>query len=146
VDAPRPSWSCPNERSGAAAPAAQAPARAPCAGISAPHAGQPGSGCSHPGSHPRATSRILEETEVAIELEEVVATGTGPLRASAGATVALFGDASRLDTAFEAEAEPNATLAFFADSGDLGSGPPSLHNGEDSGAELDDLFADLVKD
>jgi hypothetical protein len=89
---------------------------------------------------------ILDEAEVAIELEEVVATGTDPLRASAGATVALFGDASRLDAAFGVESEPDSTLALFAESDDFGSESPRLRHGEDSGAELDDLFADLVKD
>jgi type II secretory pathway predicted ATPase ExeA len=89
---------------------------------------------------------IFEETEIAIELEEVVATGTNPPRASAGATVALFGDASRLEDVFGAESEPGATLALFADSDDHGVGPYDGRRGEDSGAELDDLFADLVKD
>ena len=142
------------EVSGATAAPAQAPQeragvpRAPVAVAPARRAAPPTRSLPPAPKHPtvRDFPAILEETEVAIELEEVVATGTDPLRASAGATGALFGDASRLDAAFGAESEPDSTLALFAESGDFGSESSRLRHGEDSGAELDDLFADLVKD
>jgi hypothetical protein len=140
----------------AAAPAHRAPAGEPRASAAAAPARQPAPARGRaPAQKPAPAQRlapardlpeILEEMEAAIELEEVVATGTDPLRAGAGATVALFGDASQLDAAFDAAGEPGATLALFADSDDLGSESPDLRHGEDSGAELDDLFADLVKD
>ncbi len=86
----------------------------------------------------RAIEALFEEQEAAIELEEVVASATDPLRAAAGATVALFGAGA---------AEPDATMALFADSGDdLGAESSVPRRGEDSASELDDLFADLVKE
>jgi type II secretory pathway predicted ATPase ExeA len=93
----------------------------------------------------RELAPIFEEPEAAIELEEVVAVGTDPMRGSAAATVALFGDAAGIDAAFDDAGEPDATFALFADSDD--PDPEAAgHSGEDSNAELDDLFADLVKD
>lgn len=80
---------------------------------------------------------VFEEAEAAIELEEVVATGTDPMRGNPAATVALFGDVENDDG--------SATMALFADADELGAEPIELR-GEDSGQELDDLFADLVKD
>jgi hypothetical protein len=91
----------------------------------------------------RDLDAIFEEAEVALELEEVVAIGTDPMRAVAGETVALFGDRNELG----ASSEPDATMALFADSkSDLGAHPGDATRGDDSGADLDDLFADLVKD
>jgi type II secretory pathway predicted ATPase ExeA len=140
----------------AAAPAHRGPASEPRASAAAALARQPAPTRGRaPAQTPAPAQRlapardlpeILEEMEAAIELEEVVATGTDPLHAGAGATVALFGDASQLDAAFHAAGEPGATLALFAEPDDLGSESPDLRHGEDSGAELDDLFADLVKD
>jgi hypothetical protein len=80
---------------------------------------------------------VFEEAEAAIELEEVVATGTDPMRGNPAATVAIFGDVENDDG--------SATMALFADADELGAEPVELR-GEDSGQELDDLFADLVKD
>ncbi len=91
-----------------------------------------------PGLAERDLEAIFEEAEVAIELEEVVATGTDPMRAFAGATIAIFDDAA---------SEPDATMALFADSSDdLGADSPIPLGGADSAGELDDLFADLVKE
>jgi type II secretory pathway predicted ATPase ExeA len=98
----------------------------------------------------RATARdldaIFEEADVAIELEEVVATGTDPLRGAASETVALIGDAASLEDAFGKDAAPEATLALFADAEDeVGRRTIPLRS-EDSSGDLDDLFADLVKE
>ena len=95
---------------------------------------------------PRELDAIFEEADATIELEEVVAIGTDPLR-SAPSETTLLGDTSALDEAFEKASEPDATMALFADSDDLESGRAiPLRNGEDSGGDLDDLFADLVKE
>jgi general secretion pathway protein A len=95
---------------------------------------------------PRELDAIFEEPELAMELEEVVAVGTDPLRGAAGATVALLPDSDSLDDAFAKAAEPDATMALFADSDqELSATAIPLH-GEDSGGDLDDLFADLVKE
>jgi len=108
----------------AAAAAAPAPKRAPARDLDA----------------------IFEEADIAIELEEVVATGTDPLRSAAGETVALIGDASSLEDAFGKDAAPDATMALFADAeDDVGRRTIPLR-GEDSNGDLDDLFADLVKE
>jgi type II secretory pathway predicted ATPase ExeA len=127
----------PPPREGQRAPVAAAPARR-----AAPARALPPTQKLAPA---RELDAVFEDAE-AIELEEVVATGTDPLRVGAGATVALFGDSSRLDAAFDTSGEAGATLALFADSDELGSEGSSLRNGEDSGREIDDLFADLVKD
>jgi general secretion pathway protein A len=95
---------------------------------------------------PRDLDAIFEEPELAMELEEVVAVGTDPLRGAAGATVALLGDSDSLDAAFEKAAEPDATMALFADSDEEMSATAIPLRGEDSGGDLDDLFADLVKE
>ena len=139
---------------GTPSPAPQQPPselrRAPAAAASARRGAAPTRARAHAPAQKLAPApdlpTIFEEADVAIELEEVVATGTNPLRASAGATVALFGDASRLEDVFGAESESGATLALFAESADLGAETYDSRRGEDSGAELDDLFADLVKD
>ncbi len=104
------------------APAAPAPKRAP----------------------PRELDAIFEEADAAIELEEVVAIGTDPLRSAPHETVAMLGDTSAIDEAFEKASEPDATMALFADSDDLANAIPL--RGDDSGGDLDDLFADLVKE
>jgi len=94
----------------------------------------------------RDLDAIFEEADIAIELEEVVATGTDPLRSAAGETVALIGDASSLEDAFGKDAAPDATMALFADAeDDVGRRTIPLR-GEDSNGDLDDLFADLVKE
>jgi general secretion pathway protein A len=94
----------------------------------------------------RDLDAIFEEADVAIELEEVVATGTDPLRGAASETVALIGDAASLEDAFGKHAAPDATMALFADSEDeVGRRTIPLRS-EDSSGDLDDLFADLVKE
>ena len=94
----------------------------------------------------RDLDAIFEEADVAIELEEVVATGTDPMRGAASET-ALIGDVSALDNAFESAAEPDATMALFADADEDDAGRRAIPlRGEDSGSDLDDLFADLVKE
>jgi general secretion pathway protein A len=97
---------------------------------------------------PRELDAIFEEEAAAIELEEVVAIGTDPLRTShASETVALLDDDGDLDAAFEKAAEPDASTALFADSDDFDSGRAiPLRTNEDSSGDLDDLFADLVKE
>ena len=94
----------------------------------------------------RDLDAIFEEADLAMELEEVVAIGTDPLRSAAGATVALIGDAASLEDAFGTDAEPDATMALFADT-EEDVGPRTIPlRGEDSSGDLDDLFADLVKE
>lgn len=94
----------------------------------------------------RDLDAIFEEVDAAIELEEVVATGTDPLRGTGNETVALIGDAASLEDAFGKDAAPDATMALFADAQDeVGSRTIPLR-GEDSSGDLDDLFADLVKE
>jgi type II secretory pathway predicted ATPase ExeA len=90
---------------------------------------------------------IFAEEEAPLELEEVVAIGTDPLRAQAGASAArLGGDDTFGSDPFGSNAAPDTTVALFGESGDLSGGePPTLAN-EDSAGDLDDLFADLVKD
>jgi type II secretory pathway predicted ATPase ExeA len=83
------------------------------------------------------------EEEAPIELEEVVAIGTDPLRAQPGATVALLDDAPEADP-FRPIEPSDATVALFGESDDLSGSHGSI--GEDSAGDLDDLFADLVKD
>lgn len=94
----------------------------------------------------RELDAIFEEPDLAMELEEVVAVGTDPLRSSAGATVALLGDSDSLDDAFANIDEPDASTALFADSEEEMSATAIPLRGEDSGGDLDDLFADLVKE
>jgi len=92
----------------------------------------------------RDLDAIFEEADAAIELEEVVATGTDPMRGAASET-ALIGDISALDDAFESAAEPDATMALFADADEDDAGRRAIPlRGEES--DLDDLFADLVKE
>jgi general secretion pathway protein A len=94
----------------------------------------------------RDLDAIFEEADAAIELEEVVAIGTDPLRGSAPETVAILSDVSSLDEAFDKAAEPDATMALFADPAEVrGRTTLPLHT-DDSSGDLDDLFADLVKD
>jgi general secretion pathway protein A len=94
----------------------------------------------------RDLDAIFEEADVAIELEEVVATGTDPLRGAASETVALIGDAASLEDAFGKDAAPDATMALFADAADEVGRRTIPLRGEDSSGDLDDLFADLVKE
>jgi type II secretory pathway predicted ATPase ExeA len=106
----------------------------------------------------RASSRDLdalfdEPAEPAIELEEVVAIGTDPMRGMAGPTVAILDDSSDLDASFEAafdpasepEPEVDAAAALFAED-DMADAPAIPLRSDDSSGDLDDLFADLVKD
>lgn len=94
----------------------------------------------------RDLDAIFEEVDAAIELEEVVATGTDPLRGTGNETVALIGDAASLEDAFGKDAAPDATMALFADAQDAVGSRTIPLRGEDSSGDLDDLFADLVKE
>jgi general secretion pathway protein A len=123
-------------------PAAQAPAPArkaappPKAAAAAPVRRAPA----------RDLDAIFEEADAAIELEEVVAIGTDPMRGAASETT-LIGDISALDNAFENANEPDATMALFADADEDDAGRRTIPvREEDSGSDLDDLFADLVKE
>jgi hypothetical protein len=128
-----------------AAPATPAPARnaappAPPPRVAAPAAPAPKR------APPRELDAIFEEADAAIELEEVVAIGTDPLRSSPQETVALLGDTSAIDEAFEKAGEPDATMALFADDDFEDGRAIPLRSNEDSSGDLDDLFADLVKE
>jgi hypothetical protein len=117
----------PPPRAAAAAPAAPAPPavkRAPARDLDA----------------------IFEEADVAMELEEVVAIGTDPLRGAASATVALIGDAGSIEDAFGKDEAPDATMALFADAADEVGRRTMPLRVDDSSGDLDDLFADLVKE
>jgi general secretion pathway protein A len=117
----------PPSRAAAAAPAAPAPPavkRAPARDLDA----------------------IFEEADVAMELEEVVAIGTDPLRGAASATVALIGDAGSIEDAFGKDEAPDATMALFADAADEVGRRTMPLRVDDSSGDLDDLFADLVKE
>ena len=94
----------------------------------------------------RDLDAIFDERDVAVELEEVVAIGTDPMRGAASETVALIGDASMLEDGFETAGEPDATTALFADADvELDTQAVPLRS-DDSSGDLDDLFADLVKE
>jgi hypothetical protein len=75
------------------------------------------------------------------------------MRGAASETVAILGDASSLDAsidaAFEPIAEPDpeseAAAALFAED-DMADGPAIPLRSDDSANDLDDLFADLVKE
>ncbi|MGH8311359.1 MAG: hypothetical protein ACRETX_16400 [Steroidobacteraceae bacterium] len=76
-----------------------------------------------------------------------MAIGTDPPHAQANASVARRGD----DDSFGPNplgrgAAPDTTVALFGESGDLSGGEPLTLANEDSAGDLDDLFADLVKD
>jgi general secretion pathway protein A len=94
----------------------------------------------------RELDAIFEEADAAFELDEVVAVGTDPMRGELSETVALMGDTSAIDEAFEKASEPDATMALFADADELESDRAIPLRNDDSGADLDDLFADLVKE
>jgi type II secretory pathway predicted ATPase ExeA len=105
-------------------------------------------------SAPHDLDAIFEEpADAAIELEEVVAIGTDPMRGAASPTVAILDDASDLDASFEAAFEPisepdpesDAATALFAEE-DMAPSPGIPLRHEDSNGDLDDLFADLVKE
>jgi hypothetical protein len=86
------------------------------------------------------------EEETPLELEEVVAIGTDPVLAQGGTHAAFLGG----DTGPEADPfrpiEPSdTTVALFGESDDL-SGSHGSMLGDDGAGDLDDLFADLVKD
>ena len=90
---------------------------------------------------------IFAEEEAPLELEEVVAVGTDPLRAQPPATVALLGDDDTLGPdPFRRMEAPDATVALFGESEDFSGDAHARLSGEDSGGDLDDLFADLVKE
>ena len=92
---------------------------------------------------------IFAEEETPLELEEVVAIGTDPVRAQASPTVALLGEDESFgpDPFRRMEAPPaDATVAFFGDAQDLTSEAQAERSGDDSSGDLDDLFADLVKE
>jgi general secretion pathway protein A len=106
----------------------------------------------------RSASRDLdaifdEPGDAAIELEEVVAIGTDPMRGAASETVAILGDASSLDASLDAAFDPisepdpeaEAATALFAED-DMADAPVIPLRHDDSASDLDDLFADLVKD
>jgi type II secretory pathway predicted ATPase ExeA len=85
------------------------------------------------------------EEEAPLELEEVIAVGTDPLRPQA-TTVALLDDDSLGPDPFRRIEPPDTTVALFGESQDFSGDAPASPSGEDSGGDLDDLFADLVKD
>jgi hypothetical protein len=90
---------------------------------------------------------IFDEEEVPLELEEVVAVGTDPPRAQPAASVASLGDDDSLGPdPFRRVEAPDATVALFGESQDFSGDAPAPLRGEESGGDLDDLFADLVKD
>jgi type II secretory pathway predicted ATPase ExeA len=97
----------------------------------------------------RDLDAIFEEADAAVELEEVVAIGTDPMRGAASETVAILGDAASLEAAFEPISEPDpeadAANALFAED-DMADAPAIPLRGDDSNGDLDDLFADLVKE
>jgi len=94
---------------------------------------------------PSTLDAIFAEEEVPLDLEEVMAVGTDPMRSKSAATVLQDDDSLGAD-AFPREGAPDATVALFGETNDL-SGPEHLPlDGEDSAGDLDDLFADLVKE
>ena len=128
-----------------APPPAPAPARKPAP--PKPAAAAPVAPAPAPKRAPaRDLDAIFEEADVAMELEEVVAIGTDPLRGNASETVALIGDASSLEDAFGEDAAPDATMALFAETADEVARRTMPLRVDDSSGDLDDLFADLVKE
>lgn len=132
------------------APARHEPARHPAAApgvaaaAAAPAVVQRTSAAAKPAVDLEA---IFDEEEVPLELEEVVAVGTDPLRAQATAGVALLGDDDSLGPdPFRRVEAPDATVALFGESQDFSGDAHASLRGEESGGDLDDLFADLVKD
>jgi general secretion pathway protein A len=100
---------------------------------------------------PSDPDAIFAEEETPLELEEVIAMGTDPMRAQASPTVALLGDAESFGPDPFRRIEPpraDQTVALFGDGAeDLpGADSHASHAGEDSSSDLDDLFADLVKE
>ena len=89
---------------------------------------------------------IFAEEEAPLELEEVVAIGTDPLRAQAGASVALLGDDSFGPDPFGAAPRPTRPSRSSAKAATSPAASRSRCANEDSAGDLDDLFADLVKD
>jgi hypothetical protein len=90
---------------------------------------------------------IFDEEEAPLELEEVVAVGTDPLRAQlAGSVAPLDDDDSLGPDPFRRMEAPDATVALFGESQDFSGDSHASLRGEESGGDLDDLFADLVKD
>jgi type II secretory pathway predicted ATPase ExeA len=94
---------------------------------------------------PNDLEAIFADDETAFELEEVVATNTDPLRGQPAATVALLGDDAAFDDAFGRAVGPDTTDAFFERREPVAV-RPAAPNGDESSADLDDLFADLVKE
>jgi type II secretory pathway predicted ATPase ExeA len=142
VEAPRRSPAMPQEP-------ARRPAPAPVA-AAAPAVVQRAAAAVKPAADLDAIFAEAEpeaEEEVPLELEEVVAVGTDPLRVQGAATRALLGDDDSLGPdPFRRIEAPDATLALFGESQDFSGDPQGSLRGEDSGGDLDDLFADLVKD
>ena len=99
---------------------------------------------------PRAAAEldaIFAEEEAPLELEEVVAVGTDPLRAQPAAPVARLGhDDSFGPDPFRRAPAADATVALFGEPHDLSDPGHESLRGEDSAGDLDDLFADLVKE
>jgi hypothetical protein len=90
---------------------------------------------------------IFAEEEAPLELEEVVAVGTDPLRAQAAAPVALLGNDDPFGPdPFRRAPAADATVALFGEPRDLSDPGHGSLRGEDSAGDLDDLFADLVKE
>ncbi len=99
---------------------------------------------------PSDLDAIFAEEETPLELEEVIAMGTDPMRTQASPTVALLSDAESFGPDPFRRIEPpraDATVALFGDGPDLpGGDADSSHGVDDSSGDLDDLFADLVKE
>jgi len=145
---PKPSVTMPTFGVEAARKAAMPTPSAPARKAAPPPPPRPAPAAAAPAK--RAPARELDaifEDDPAMDLEEVVAIGTDPLRGAPSETVAMLGDTSEIDAAFEKASEPDATMALFADSDEeIGGGRAVPLRNDDSGADLDDLFADLVKD
>jgi type II secretory pathway predicted ATPase ExeA len=136
VEAPRKPAARPSEP-------ARRPAAATAAAPAAPAVMQR---ASAPAKPPADLDAIFAEEEAPLELEEVVAVGTDPLRASPAATVALLGDDDAPGPDPFRRIAPDATLALFGESEDFSGDSDAALRGEESGSDLDDLFADLVKE
>jgi general secretion pathway protein A len=142
VAAPAP---LPSRRAAAPAPAAARAPAAPPARTPAPAPARKAAAPKRAAAPARDLDAIFEEADSAIELEEVVAIGTDPVRGGAAETTALMADEAEFDADFEKEGVPDATVALFVDT-DEPVAPGSPQRGEDSSGDLDDLFADLVKE
>lgn len=125
---------------------ARRPAAAPKVAAAAPAVVQRASASAKPAADLDALFAEVEE-EPPLELEEVVAVGTDPLRAQPAASVALLGDDDALGAdPFRRMEGPDVTVALFGESQDFSGDSHGSLSGEESGGDLDDLFADLVKD